>query len=263
MHPLLVPDDPSLSRPGAKKRGIDYLMSWTTGYVPFATKDARADFLYIGSETLHNPDASRVNFHSHGFALDGKKRRLFGHRAVFFEGRYDFKSNFLKSDLFSFSNRFFLSADTSFLRRTRTHFYSRFNILNFGPDGSDPSQTSRDGFRTGIGFTQFFYTADLKRYFFVKEELNLNETRGENFDRRGVLSRIGIHTPVDFLRKMDWDVSAGFDYGDYHDFTSLSSLNLEEREDARWDTYTALTYHWHPRFATHTFYRFIKIEQSK
>ena len=257
-NPLLIPNDPSLSRPGARKRGIDYLMSWTAGYKLLSRKDSRIDLLYIGQESLHSPDASRVNFHSHGFAVDLKKRRLFGPRAVLFRGRYDFRSNFLRSRLFSLSNRFYLSADTSFWRRTRTHFYSRFNLLNFGPDGSDPSQTSRDGFRMGIGLTQYFYTSDLRRYFFVKEEFNVNESRGENFDRRGMLSRIGIHSPVDFIKKLDCDVSGGFDYGDYPDFTSFSSLNTEGREDARWDIYAALTYHWTRRFATRTFYRFIK-----
>ena len=258
-NPLLVPNDKSLRAPGGKKRGMDYLMSWTAGYKLRARKDSRIDLIYRGQESLHSPSAaSRVNFHSHGFAVDAKKRHLFGRRAVLFNGRYDFRSNFLRSRLFSISNRFFLGADTSLTRRTRTHVYSRFNLLNFGPDGSDPSQTSRDGFRMGIGFTQYFYTSDLQRYFFVKEEFNLNESRGENFDRRGVLSRVGIHTPVDFLKKMDWDLSGGFDYGDYHDFTSFSSLNTEERDDARWDIYTALTYHWTRKFATRTFYRFIK-----
>ena len=261
-NPLLIPNDKSLSVPKAKKRGIDYLMSWTAGYKLLSRKDSRIDLIYIGRESLHSPEASRVNFHSHGFAVDGKKRHLLGHQAFLFNGRYDFRSNFLRSRLFSLSNRFFLGADTSFWRRTRTHFYSRFNLLNFGPDGSDPSQTSRDGFRMGVGLTQYFYTSDRRRYFFVKEEFNLNNARGENFDRTGVLSRIGIHTPVGFVKKMDWDLSAGFDYGEYHDFNSFSTLDLEEREDARWDIYTSLTYHWTRKFATRTFYRLIKARNS-
>ena len=257
-NPLLLPNDKSLLRPGTKQKGIDYLMNWTAGYAPILRRDARVDLLYIGQETLHNGRADRVNFHSEGFAVNAKKRKIFWHRVFLFGGRYDFKANFLTDNLFSVTNRFFISADTSFLKRTRTHFFSRFNVLNFGRDGSDPSQTSRDGFRTGVGITQYFYTADLKRFFFVKEELNLNESRGENFDRRGVLSRVGIHTPVDFIKKMDWDASGGFDYGEYHDFNSLSTLNLEGRQDVRWDIYTALTYHWTKRLATRGFYRFIK-----
>ena len=257
-NPLLVPNDKSLSAPGTRKKGMDYLMNWTAGFSPWLRRGSRIDILYIGQEMLHNlGKTSKVNFHSEGFAVDAKKRTFFGRRAVLFDGRYDFRANFLKSELFSISNRFFLGADTSFLKRTRTHLYSRFNILNFGPDGSRPFQTSRDGFRMGFGFTQYFYTADLKRYLFVKEEFNFNETRGDNFERKGVLSRIGVHTPVDFVKKMDCDVSGGFDFGAYPDFSSLSTLNLEERRDARWDIYSALTYHWNSRLATRSFYRWI------
>ncbi len=258
-NPLLIPDDETLTRLGPPKRGIDYLMSWTAGYAPVMRRDTRVDLLYVGQETLHSGEkTSKVNFHSHGFAVVAKKRQIFGKRAVLFGGRYDFRSNFLKSHLFSVSNRFYLSADSSFFKRTRSHIYSRFNVVNFGPDGSDPPRTSRDGLRMGFGFTQYFYTAGLKRFLFVKEEFNINASRGDNFDRRGVLSRIGIHTPVDFVKKLDADASAGFDFGAYPDFTSLSRLDLEEREDARWDIYSALTYHWTPKIATRAFYRFIK-----
>ena len=256
-NPLLLPKDPHL-RSGKAKRGTDYLMDVTAGYVPLLRHDSRIDLLYTGQETIHDPRTSRVNFHSHGFAANGKKRHFFGRLAVLFNGRYDFRSNFLKSGLFSISNRFYLSADASFIKRTRTHLYGRFNILSFGPDGSVPEQTSRDGLRTGFGVTQYFYSSDLKRFLFFKEEFNFNETRGDNFDRRGLLSRTGLHSPVDFWKKMDFDTSAGFSFGTYPDFNSLSPLDLDERQDEAWDIYAGLTYHVKPWFATRTFYRFIK-----
>ena len=258
-NPLLMPKDPNL-RLGKVKKGTDYLMDVTAGYVPLISRDSRIDLLYIGQETLHDPRTSRVNFHSHGFAIDGKQRHFFGGHGVLFNGRYDFRSNFLKSELFSVSNRFYFSGDTSFYKKTRTHFYSRLNILSFGPDGPLPDQTSRDGLRTAFGVTQYFYMRDLKRFLFFKEEFNFNQTRGENLIRRGFLSRTGIHTPLDFLnlKKLDADTSAAFNFGAYSDFDSLSSLNLEERRDEVWDLYAGLTYHWRPWFATRTFYRFIK-----
>ena len=260
-NPWLMPKEPNL-RLGKVKKGVDYLMNLTAGYVPLLRNDARIDLLYIGQETLHDPRTSRVNFHSHGFAVDGKKRRFFGRHAVLFNGRYDFRSNFLKSELFSVSNRFYLSADTSFIKRTRTRLYGRFNILNFGPDGSMPGQTSRDGLRTGLGITQYFYSSSLKRFLFFKEEFNFNETRGDNFDRQGFLSRVGIHTPVDCLKKTDFDASGGFSLGSYPDFNSLSTLNLEGRRDEVWDIYAGLTYHWKPQVAIRTFYRFIKSDNE-
>ena len=57
---------------------------------------------------------------------------------------------------------------------------------------------------------------------------------------------------------MDLDTSAGVSFGAYPDFNSLSALSLEERQDEAWDIYAGLTYHWRPRLATRTFYRFIK-----
>ena len=257
-NPLFAPDDEDLRARSGQRRGADFLMEWTAGFVPLSRHHSRIDILYLGQETLHDGRTSKVNFDSQGFAVDAKKRHFMGRHAFLLNGRYDFKANFLRGDLFSISNRFYLSEETSFTRRTRTHLYSRFNILNFGPDGSIPSRTSRDGFRAGFGLTQYFYTADLRRYFFVKEEFNFNETRGDNFKRRGILSRVGIHTPVDFIKKLDWDVSGGFDFGAYPEFSSLSSLDLEERQDARWDIYSGLTYHWRPWLATRAFYRFIK-----
>ena len=233
-------------------------MDVTAGYVPVFRPDFRLDMLYIGQETLHDSRTSRVNFHSHGFAFDAKERHFLGRQAFLFGERYDFRSNFLRGDFFSISNRFFLSADTSFIKRTRTHVYSRFNILNFARNGSNPEQTSRDGFRTGIGITQYFYSSNRKRFFFIKEEFNFNQTRGDNFDRRGVLSRVGIHTPVDFFKKMDLDISGGFNLGAYPDFSSLSALDLEQRQDKAWDIYSGLTYHLRPWCAIRTFYRFIK-----
>ena len=233
-------------------------MDVTAGYVPVLRHDLRVDTLYIGQETLHDSQTSRVNFHSHGFALDAKERHLFGRQAFLFSERYDFRSNFLKGDFFSMSNRFFLSADTSFIKRTRTHVYSRFNLLSFARNGSIPDQTSRDGLRTGIGVTQYFYSPGRKRFLFIKVEFNFNETRGDNFDRRGLLSRVGIHTPVDFLKKTDLDVSGGLSLGTYPDFSSLSTLDLEQRQDKAWDIYSGLTYHWRPWCALRTFYRFIK-----
>ncbi len=256
-NPLLMPSDPNL-RSGKIKKGIDFLMNMTAGYAPVLRPDLRFDLLYIGEENLHDSRTSRVNFHSHGFALIAKERHFFGRHPYLFGERYDFRSNFLKSNLFSISNRFLLSADTSFVQRTRTHLYSRFNVLNFGPDGSLPSETSRDGFRMGFGFTQYLYSANLRRFLFIKEEFNLNETRGDNYNRRGLLSRVGVHAPVDFLKKTDLDVSGGFSLGAYPDFSSLSRLDLEQRQDENWDIYSGLTYRWRSWFAIRSFYRFIK-----
>lgn len=194
--------------------------------------------------------------------MDAKKRKLFGERAVIFGGRYDLRGSFLRSTYFSLINRFLLSADTSFWKKTRTHFYTRLSVLEYNKDGSDPSVSSRDGFRGGVGVTQYFYSPDLKSFFFVKPEFNFNQPRGDNFIRRGVLGRIGAHTPIKFLRNTDFDISVGYDWGEYPEFSSLSSLDTEDRQDKRLDNYVAITHHLKPNIAWRTFYRFIKSDND-
>ena len=256
-NPLLIPHNSNLSsRP--KKDGVDFPIHLSVGYPVVLEKDVRLDVLYIGQALLHDSGASQVDFNSQGFALDAKKRVFFGKRAVLFGARYDFKTNLLRSDLFSVVNRFLFSAETSFWPKTKTHVYSRLSDSNYKNDGALPSVSSRDGTRWGLGLVQYFYTtADFRTYFFVKEEASFADTRGDNFNRQGSLTRLGIHGPLDFLGPMTFDASTGFDYGAYPDFSSLSLLDLNERRDLRLDVYTDLTYHWKPDLATRVFYRFI------
>ncbi|MBI3616875.1 MAG: tetratricopeptide repeat protein [Candidatus Omnitrophica bacterium] len=260
-NPLLLPDNKALLAK-SKKAAALYVFELTAGYPLRLEKDSRLDILYIGQQYSHSHGAGEVDFTSQGFALDAKKRTFIGTRSFLLGSRYGFRANFLRSDLFSIVNRFFVSADTSFWPRTQTHFYGRFGILNYGPDGANPDQTSRDGIREGIGATQYFYTSDLKSFFFIKGEANSNQTRGDNFNRNGALARVGIHTPLYFCKKTDLDISSGFDWGAYPDFVSLSALDLTERHDKRRDVYTGVTHHWKPNVATRIFYRFINSEND-
>ncbi len=256
-NPLFVPDNKSLVST-KKKAGARYSLDTDLGYPLALGKDFRLDTLYVGHETWHDRGTNAVDFISQGFAVDAKRRKLFGERAVIFGGRYDFRANFLRSSYLSMMNRFLLSADTSFWKKTRTHLYTRFSVLEFNKDGSDPSRSSRDGFRGGVGVTQYFYSSDFKSFLFAKPEFNFNQPRGDNFIRRGVLGRIGAHTPITFLRNTDLDISVGYDWGEYPEFSSFSSLDTGDRLDKRLDNYVAVTYHLKPNTAWRTFYRFIK-----
>ncbi|MBI3320094.1 MAG: hypothetical protein HYZ89_05865, partial [Candidatus Omnitrophica bacterium] len=171
-------------------------------------------------------------------------------------GRYGTRVNFLRSELFSVVNRMLLSAETAFTHRTRTYVYGRAALENFGPDGSNPPQTSRDGFYGALGATQYVYTSDFRRHVFVSQELNLQETRGANFTRRGTISRIGIHTPL--LQQTTCDASTGFDWGRHPRFVSLSRLDTARRRDIKFDVSTALTYHWNANLAARVSYQFIR-----
>ncbi len=258
-NPLLIPDNQSLSSTEKNPAAL-YEFELSAGYPLRLEKDFRLDALYIGETYQHSHGAQSVDFTSQGFALDAKKRTFAGRRPFLLSGRYDFRANFLRSDLFSIVNRFYVSADTSFWHKTLTNFFARFAVSNYGPDGANPDQSSRDGIREGIGVTQYFYTKNRKSFFFIKGEGDFNQTRGENFNREGALATIGLHTP--FFYKTDLDVSSSFNWGVYPDFTSLSSLDPSERRDKGWDAYVGVTHHWKPSLATRVFYRFINSDNS-
>ena len=258
---LLIPDNEALSTREQKGSAL-YTLDVNWGYPLQLKKDFRWDALYIGEQRSHDHGARQVDFTSQGFALDAKKRKLVGARAFLFGTRYDFRANFLRSDLFAIVQRFFASVDTSFWKKTRTHLYARLGISNYGPDGANPDLSSRDGVREGFGITQYFYAADYKTFFFIKGEGNFNQARGENFVREGALARAGLHTPVKCFKKTDLDLSVGYDWGTYPDFTSLSSLDLRDRVDRRLDAYASLTRKWKKGMATRVFYRFIDSENN-
>jgi tetratricopeptide (TPR) repeat protein len=258
---LLVPDDEKLSAKD-KHGSAQYSLDLNVGYPVRLKKDSRLDIVYIGQQRSHDAGAKQVDFTSNGFAIDAKKRNLIGKRAVLFGSRYDFRANFLRSDLFSIVNRFVLSADTSFWKKTRTHCYARLGILNYGPDGANPDVSSRDGVRGGLGVTQYFYTNDLRTFFFVKGEGSSHQTRGDNSIRQGALARLGFHAPLKFLKKTALDISTGYDWGTYPEFISASVLEPEDRVDSRFDVYTGVTHQWKPNAAMRIFHRFINSQNE-
>ena len=255
-NPILKPDDKALAESGNEKAGWELPVDLTLGYPVWLAPATRLDVLYLNQEIVHDGETSAVNFTTQGVAVAVKHRMEVGRRAVLFGGRYGTRVNFLRSELFSVVNRLLLSAETAFTHRTRTYVYGRASLANFGPDGSNPPQTSRDGFYGALGLTQYFYTSDLQRHVFVSQELDLQETRGANFTRRGTISRIGIHTPL--LRQTTWDVSTGFEWGRYPRFVSRSSLDRARRRDIKFDVSTGLTYHWNTNLATRVSYQFIR-----
>ena len=257
-NPLLKPNDKALAKSGNEKAGFLALLDLAAGYPVLLSPDARLDVLYLGRQLSHDGETQDADFTSQGAGLDAKRRFRVGERTVLLGGLYTARANFLRSDLFSVVNRFLLSLETALTPHTRTFAYGRASVADFGPDGSEPSQTSRDGFRGGLGVTQFFYTRDFRRHLFLSQELNLRETRGANFTRRGAASRIGFFTTVDCLPKTAWEISAGFDWGRYPRFSSRSTLETARRRDARFDVYTALTHHWTKTLGTRLTYHFIQ-----
>lgn len=254
---ILKPNDGSLATSRDENAGR-HTGELTLGYRAYTRRDLAVDLEYSAGQSLHDDSLNEFNFTSQEFGLLARKRVKIGNRDVVLGGRYTLSAGFLDWNTFSFRNRWLLSADTRFTTHTRTVLSDRMSITEFGPDGSVPSRTSRDGFYNDVALTHYLYSQDFERYVFAREEFNSAHTRGDNFDKVGTTTRVGAHTPLVF--KTDLDVSSGLELGFYPDFSSVSRSDLSKRRDIDWDLHTALTHHLTEHVSVRFFYRFINAD---
>lgn len=250
---ILRPDDDTLATSrdhNAGRQVLDLAMR----YRAFSRRDVAVDLLYEVNQTIHDDSLNEFNFHSEDFGLNARKRVQIRNQDVVLGLRYDLLVGFLETDLFSVRNRWRLSGDTRFSPRTRTVFYDRVTLAEFGPDGFDPERTSRDGVYNDVGVTHYFYSSDYKRFAYILQEFNSGHTRGRNYDYVGSQTRLGIHMPL--LEKLDLDLSTGLQARFYHNFSSVSVLDQSRRRDFYWDVYSSLTYHLTPNIGVSGIYRF-------
>ncbi len=255
----LKPNDGSLAGARDESAGRQ-VMDLNLGYRARSRADGTVDLLYATRQSFHDDSLNEFNFHSEEFGLNARKRLRWGARDLVAGARYDFLMGFLDDDLFSVSNRWTLSADARLTPRSQTVLFDRFTLSGFGPDGSEPARTSRDGATNDVGVTHYVYAEDFRSYLYARQEFNSSHTRGTNFDAVGSTSRVGVHAPL--KDRLHLDVSTGLDLGFYHNFSSVSSGDTSRRRDRVWDVYTALTYRLSERLALRGFYRFINGENQ-
>lgn len=258
---ILKPEDQTLSTAKDQDAGR-HSLDLAIRYRLLSRRDTAVDLTYAGRQSLHDDHFEDFNYHSEEFGLNFRQRTQIGSQDVVWGLRYEYLLGFLSTDLYSQRNRWHISADTRFTEHTQTIFYDRITVSNYGPDGFNPPQTSRDGFENDTGFTHFFYNHDFQRYLFLRGEFNTAATRGDNFDSLGYTTRIGYHTPVPKLEKLSFDASTGLEQHFYPGFTSTSSLDTSRRRDVTWDLYTSLTYALTKSFAVRGFYRYVNGENQ-
>lgn len=224
-------------------------------YRAYTKRDMVVDLLYTVRQSIHDHSLNEFNFHSQEFGVNFRKKFQLAGRDFVGGLRYEFLLGFLEDRLFSARNRWLLSAETRFTERTRTVFYDRVSQARYSDDGSEPSQTSRDGIYNDLGFTQYFYSEDFTKYIFFREEFNAGVTHGSNFDSIGSTTRAGFFSPL--MEKLDLETSAGLRLGFYPFFSSTSAIDQSRRRDSEWDIYTALTYHLTSQLGLRLFYRYI------
>ncbi len=259
----LKPNDKALAST-ADPNAFRYTGSLVLGYRAVIKPATRVDLLSITRQSLHDDSLNELNFTSQELAVDMRQRYPIGSQNVIWGLRLSDSFGFLNGNLFSINYEALANADTVFLPRTRSVFYARLRYSEFGPDGSNPPQTSRDGLYHDYGTTQYVYSTDYQRYLFLSHELNFTDPRGANFDRFGQTSRVGVHTPlwprIPVLLRTDVDVSVGFQWARYPRFTSLSSLDPTRRRDLTWDLYVGFTHHLTPNWDIRAYYRLINAD---
>lgn len=251
----LKPNDKSLASATDEDAGRQAL-SLDLRYRAYSKRDLAVDLEYQSSQSFHDDSLNEFNFHSEDWGISARKKVNVLNRDVILGARYQFSLGILDTEIFSRRNQWTLSADTRLTKYSRTVLYDQIALTNFGPNGFNPSRTSRDGVYNDVGFTHYIYSKDFKRYIFFTEELNTAQTRGGNFDSVGNTTRIGVHTPL--VGKFTFDGSAGLQYQHYPNFTSLSSGDLSRRRDLDWDFFTAISYWIRPNIAVRGIYRYIR-----
>ena len=250
----LKPKDKALANSGDRNSNR-YSINLRAGYHLVRDPVWGVDLLYTARQSFHDDSLDDFNFTSQEVGLDARRKTFLWGQELTLGGRYDLAVGFLESNLFSLNHRLTLSADSRLSPHTRTVLTTRLSETNFGPDGSNPPQTSRDGFYGDAGVTQYFYTGDFRRHLFLTQEYNDARTRGGNFERRGTTSWIGFHTPL--IGRVQADLAAGFRWNGYPRFSSTSTLETARRRDAVFDAYIGLTYPLTPKLSSRVFYRFV------
>lgn len=253
----LKPDDKNLARSGDQNAGR-YSLNLRVGLQAVDERDLKVDLLYTTLNSFHDDSLDDLNTTTQEGSVDLRKRTSWFGRMFILGGRYDLLGTFLEGELFLFTHRFSLSADSRLTPYTRTVLFNHLAYTNFGPDGSNTPQTSRDGLYEDIGLTQYWYSRNFRRYLFLTQEYNDARTQGGNFERRGATSRMGVHFP--FLGQTVADLAAGLRWNRYPRFSSLSGLDPARRRDITWDFYAALTRPLTPKVKGRFFYRFIKAD---
>lgn len=250
----LKPSDKALASSGDRNADRFHL-DLEVGHALKREGTRAVDLFYAGRYSAHDDSFDDLNFTSQELGLAYRHRRLFLNRPIWLAARYDSVAALLENDLFSWSNRFTFSEDGRMSPRIQTILTQKFSWTDFGPDGSNPPQTSRDGLYTDLGVTQTLYSSDFRQSLFLWQGYSDARTQGGNFERRGWVSRFGLHTPV--TSRVALDLIVGFTWNRYPRFSSLSSQDPARRRDTDWDLQAALSHPLRLRRSLRLFYRWI------
>lgn len=256
-NPLLKPTDKGVAVAGDEKQAERFSANLALGFQMLLRPDRRVDVIWTSRQSLHDRGLDAVNFTSEELTLDARQQVGFFGTDVVMGLRYGLAAGWLDGRMFSLSHEWLVSADGRLVPQTRTVLYQRVAFTDFGPDGSNPPQTSRDGLAADTGVVQYLYSADYRRYLWFGEVFEVGQPRGANFTRRALVSRLGLHLPVPYVPRTDLDLSGSLRLARYPRFVSLSPLDPERRRDTTWELAAALTHYVTRRLALRVSYRYV------
>jgi len=128
--------------------------------------------------------------------------------------RYDFRSNFLKTNDFSFGHGVALTIDAGWTDWLKTHVFYRVAIDDFDFDGDEPPITSRDGFAYNAGLIQYIVFEFLNRAGSLSAgyEYSDRNAEGDFFDSYVHTAHGALQLPLPLDLTLDVSGSYGWDH---------------------------------------------------
>jgi len=216
-------------------------------------------------KSLHDDNLNDFNFTYHEFSLDNQYETQHFGKNILYRLRYKIPFGFLGGELFSFSpNDLLASIMARLTTNNRIEVYHQYSHVEFGPDSTIPSRTSRDGEYNQTGVLHRYYFSNFNRWVFAGYYVAPVAARGQNFDSLKHAVQAGLHTPVPFVNKIVpavntplLDIWGQFSVARYDDFVSLFLPEPLKRLDHEWFLVVTLTYPVNPNWSVIASYRYI------
>ena len=250
----LEPNDKGLGSPADQSAGRSFFsIGGTYRYIDREKFDSKAGYRFY--QSLHDDSLNEFNYDFHEWSNVSRYRFQWQGREITSGLRFALPLGFLDGNLFVFGAEVTAFFNSRLSKNTFTEIYHSYTHNEFGPDGSVPRLTSRDGEYNASGIYHRFYFSNFSRYVFGGYEFQTTAARGDNFDRDGHSFRVGFHTPL-FINKLTLEATGSFVTANYpHYSAELFPIESHARLDNDWTYVVSLTYQLNRNWSFQTFFR--------
>lgn len=208
-------------------------------------------------QSLHDDNLNEYNYTFNEFGINNRyKTKLMGKDTDYFL-RFEIPFGFLDGNIFSFGVQAIAAMRMRLTKNTRSEIYHRYSHMEFGPDGSMPPLTSRDGEYNTTGVLHRYYFSRFKRNVYASYDISNAAAEGRNYDYVGHRVSTGFYTPL-LIENLSLDLSASFETTNhYHYSTELFTRQVNARRDNDWSFYCRLTYELTKNWSIQAYYRYV------